>query len=211
MTDFIYQSVGYLATVFLGISLMTKNGIRFRWINGAGCLAFVIYGFLIGAVPVLISNFLLLVINIYYLIRLYREKEFFDLIEITKEDKIIQKFMDFYSEEIHEYFPEYSPGQNPNTIRFVVLRNLVIANIFEAEIGEGGIAEVILNFTIPQYRDFKIGKYLLNSKKEFLAEKGVFKLHYKKVSHPGHAKFLKTIGFSQNGLEFFKDLRQGTA
>ena len=207
MNDIVYQSIGYLATLFLGISLMTKNNIRFRWINGAGCLAFVIYGFLIGAVPVLISNLLLLVINIYYLVRLYQTEDSFDLVEFKPEDKLIQKFRDFYSKEIKDYFPDYTPDQNLNTIRFVVLRNLVIANIFEAEVGESGVGEVILNFTIPQYRDYKIGKYLLNSKSEYLAEKGVHELHYKNVTNKGHAKFLQVIGFSNNGQEYFKDLR----
>lgn len=206
MNDIIYQSIGYLATVFLGISLMTKNSIRFRWINGAGCLAFVIYGFLIGAVPVLITNLLLFVINIYFLMKLFRTEDSFDLIEYKPEDKLIQKFRDFYSKEIKEYFPDYVTTENPNIIRFVVLRNLVIANIFEAEVGEKGVAEVILNFTIPQYRDFKVGSFLLNSKKEFLLENGIHQLHYKKVDHKGHAKFLRVIGFLNNGQEYFKDL-----
>ncbi len=112
MNDIIYQSIGYLATVFLGISLMTKDSIRFRWINGAGCLAFVIYGFLIGAVPVLISNLLLLVINIYYLVKLYQTEDSFDLVEFKPDDKLIQKFKDFYSKEITEYFPDYTPFEN---------------------------------------------------------------------------------------------------
>lgn len=207
MNDIIYQSIGYLATVFLGISLMTKDSIRFRWINGAGCLAFVIYGFLIGAVPVLISNLLLLVINTYYLIKLYRTEDSFDMVEYKPDEKMIQKFKSFYSKEITEYFPDYVQTKNSNTIRFVVLRNLVIANIFEAEVGEKGVAEVVLNFTIPQYRDYKIGKYLLNSKSEYLAEKGVHQLHYKNVANKGHAKFLQVIGFSNNDQEYFKDLR----
>lgn len=204
MTDIIYQSIGYLATVFLGISLMTKNSVRFRWINGAGCLAFVVYGFLIGAVPVLISNLLLLVINIYYLIKLYRTEDYFDLIEFKGNEQLVQKFMSFYEKEIQTYFPDYVPSQFENRIRFVILRNLVIANIFEAELKEDGVAEVLLNFTIPQYRDYKIGRFLINSKKDYLVENGIYELHYKKVTHKGHAKFLRVIGFSQRGEEYFK-------
>ena len=198
MTDIIYQSIGYLATVFLGISLMTKNSIRFRWINGAGCLAFVIYGFLIGAVPVLISNLLLLVINSYYLVKLYRTEDYFDLIEFKGDEKLVEKFMSFYSKDIQEYFPNYVSSLETNRVRFVILRNLVIANIFVAKIKEAGVAEVLLNFTIPQYRDNKVGKFLLNSKRDYLMEKGIHELHYEKVTHPGHAKFLRVIGFSQN-------------
>ena len=207
MTDVIYESIGYLATVFLGISLMTKNSIRFRWINGAGCLAFVIYGFLIGAVPVLISNLLLLVINIYYLVKLYQTEDYFDLIEFKGDEKLVEKFMSFYAKDIEEYFPDYVASQVQNRVRFVILRNLVIANIFVAEVQEGGVAEVLLNFTIPQYRDYKVGRFLLNSKSGYLIEKGIQELHYEIVAHKGHAKFLRVIGFSQKGDEYFKDLR----
>ena len=207
MTDIISQAIGYLATVFLGISLMTKNSIRFRWINGAGCLAFVVYGFLIGAVPVLITNLLLLVINIYFLIKLYRSEDDFDLIEFKGDEKLVEKFMSFYAKGIQEYFPDYVPSPDQNRVRFVILRNLVIANIFVAEIREGGVAEVLLNFSIPQYRDYKVGKFLLNSKKDYLIEKGIQELHYEKVTHKGHAKFLKVIGFSQKGEEYSKNIR----
>ena len=207
MTDIIYQSIGYLATVFLGISLMTKNSVRFRWINGAGCLAFVIYGFLIGAVPVLISNLLLLVINIYYLVGLYKTEDYFDLIEFKGDEKLVQKFMSFYEKDIKTYFPDYVPSQAENRVRFVILRNLVIANIFVAEMKEDGVAEVLLNFTIPQYRDYKVGKFLLNSKKDYLIEKGIQELHYAKVTHKGHAKFLRVIGFSKKGEEYSKLLQ----
>lgn len=204
MTYLIYQSLGYLATVFLGISLMTKNSIRFRWINGAGCLAFVAYGFLIDAVPVLISNLLLLVINIYYLVELYRKEDYFDLIEFKGDEKLVQKFMSFYEKDIQAYFPDYAPSPAENRIRFVILRNLVIANIFIAEMKEDGVAEVLLNFTIPQFRDNKVGKFLLNSKSDYLTEKGIRELHYEKVIHSGHAKFLRVIGFTQEGEEYSK-------
>lgn len=206
MTDIIYQGIGYLATVFLGISLMTKNSIRFRWINGAGCLAFVIYGFLIGAVPVLISNLLLLVINMYYLVKLYQTEDYFDLVEFKEDDKLVEKFLLFYEKDIQAYFPDYVSSEDENRIRFVILRNMIIANIFVAEIKDGGEAEVLLNFTIPQFRDNKVGKFLLNSKRDYLIEKGVRVLHYRKVSHPGHANYLRVIGFSQKGEAYSKIL-----
>jgi hypothetical protein len=206
MTNIIYQSIGYLATVFLGISLMTKNSIRFRWINGAGCLAFVIYGFLIGALPVVITNLLLVVINFYYLIKLYKTEDTFDLIEYKPDEQMVQKFISFYAEDIKEYFPDYIPSGEPNRVRFIILRNLVIANIFVAEIKEGVVAEVLLNFTIPQFRDNKVGKFLLNSKKDYLLEKGIHDLHYEKVTHKGHAKFLRVIGFIRKGKEYSKSL-----
>ncbi|MEO6683612.1 MAG: hypothetical protein ABIN48_12390 [Ginsengibacter sp.] len=206
MYSIVSQSIGYLATLFLGISLMTKNSLRFRWINASGCLSFVVYGIMIGEIPIIISNFLLLVINIYFLIKLYRTKDDFDLIEFKGNEKLIGKFLDFYSEDIQNYFPKYYISDKENSIRFVIMRDMAIANIFVAEVDEHGLAEVILNFTIPQYRDYQVGRYLLNSKKEFLQEKGVTKLHYNKVNHKGHAKFLKVIGFSNKGGRYFKDL-----
>ena len=138
MNDLLTQSFGYLASVLLAFSLIVTNDIRFRWLNSLGCVAFIVYGIALSAFPIILTNSLLLGINLYYLIKIYNTTENFDLLEFNKDDLIIRKFLFHYRKDIKNYFPEYSIDESGDQLRFVVLRDLVIANIYAAHITSDG-------------------------------------------------------------------------
>ncbi len=195
MASFIIPVAGYLAFILLAISLIVNDDLKFRWINGFGCLFFVAYGVLIHALPIILTNGFLLVINTYYLIRIYNTYEDFDLIEFNGDEKLVFKFLAFYQADIKKYFPAYRHDQNENHLSFLVLRDMAIANIFVAELNVDGTAFVKLNYTVPKYRDYKIGRYIFDKENKFLLEKGVKTVVYKEVANKGHEKFLKANGF----------------
>ena len=60
----------YLAYILIVISLMMKNILRLRIIITIGCLTFGFYGILLGAYPVALSNFAIILINMYNLYKL---------------------------------------------------------------------------------------------------------------------------------------------
>ncbi len=68
----IWEWVGYLASVVVAISLMMSNIKKLRWWNLVGAALFVAYGMAISAIPVALVNFFIVLIDIYYLIRLYK-------------------------------------------------------------------------------------------------------------------------------------------
>ena len=198
--------LGYIASVLLAISLMVNNDLRFRWLNTMGCMAFIVYGILIHALPVILTNSLLLLINGFYLIKIYRATEHFDLLEFEPGVGLIKKFLSFYGKDINAYFPEFSAITAANNIRFVVLRDIVIANIFAASLDENGIADVNINYTVAKYRDFKVGKFIFEKEKKYLASKGVKQLRYSQAIDKKHIKFLEVMGFTKetgNGKEYF--------
>ena len=206
MYNIIAEGFGYLATLLLAISLVVNNDLKFRWINASGCFTFMVYGILIHAVPIIITNALLFSINMYYLFKLYRADEDFDLIEFQGDEKLVHKFLTFYEKDIKNYFPDYQHDPAKNTFNFVILRNLVIANIFVAHLDDEGNAIVKLNYTVPKYRDYKVGKFLFEKNNEYLVKKGVKKLIYDHVFNKNHKKFLHVNGFREKGLEFIKVL-----
>ncbi|WP_281636775.1 uroporphyrinogen decarboxylase [Flavobacterium marginilacus] len=67
--------VGYLASFVLMTSFLMKNINTLRIVNSAGCILFIIYGFMLAAsLPIIITNAFILGINILYLIRHYRSQ-----------------------------------------------------------------------------------------------------------------------------------------
>ena len=66
--------LGYLGSVFVAISLMMTSIIKLRIINMMGAICFAVYGFTIHAMPVAVINSVLIVINLYYLARIFLER-----------------------------------------------------------------------------------------------------------------------------------------
>lgn len=201
MINIIAQLLGYLAFIFLAVSLWVNNDIKFRWINSLGSLSFIFYGILIHAFPVVLTNSVLLAINIFFLFKIYRRQEKFDLVEFRNDAALIPKFLSFYQKDIEAYFPGFAMAEQENEIRFVVLRDIVVANLFVATVNSNGDAFVRINYTVPKYRDYKVGRFLFDEGKEFLHNKGIKRIIYTKVHNPQHEKFLKVMGFKKEKYE----------
>lgn len=187
---------GYLASLLLIIALLVNNDLKFRWYNLLGNISFITYGILLTAVPVLITNAILLIINIFYLVKVYSKKENFDLIEFSGDETLVFKFLQFYQKDIHFIFTDFEAKALKGNLNFVVLRDVVIANMFSANLQQNGDAVVLLNYTLLKYRDYKVGKFIFEKEKDFLQSKGVKRLVYKKVTNKKHEQFLKVMGFN---------------
>jgi uncharacterized membrane protein len=71
----IWEWVGYLASVVVAISLMMADIKKLRWWNLIGAGLFVAYGLAIDAIPVALVNFFIVIIDLYYLVKLYKAPE----------------------------------------------------------------------------------------------------------------------------------------
>ncbi len=199
-------ALGYLASAFLAYSLIVTNAIKFRLLNILGCISFIIYGLVIGAFPVLVANTILLVINIYQLYKLYQSKEVFQLIGLEANNKIVDHFLSFYKTDIGNYFPKANTQFNKNTVAFITLRDLVIANIFFANVDENGNAYIEMNYTIPKYRDFKIGTFIFENERSYLLNSGIKRIVYNQPILKSHEVFIHKMGFvkeTQNNQAVF--------
>ena len=64
---------GYLASALLMVSFTMKDVTKLRSINSLGCIAFVVYGFMLDSWPVIITNAFILCMNIWFLITLRKK------------------------------------------------------------------------------------------------------------------------------------------
>ncbi len=191
---------GYLATLLLAIGLLVSTDLKFRWFNTAGNVSFIIYGILLNAMPIILTNGILLIINLYYLYRIYNHKEFFELLAFESGGIMIDRFLAFYKDDIALHFPNFKREQLTGKVNFVVLRDLVIANIFSAEVQEDGRAKIYMNYTVPKYRDYKVGRFIFDKEKQHLLSKNITTVFYDNVANKKHKKFLKVIGFQKEIL-----------
>ena len=66
-----YELIGYVGSLLVALSLSMKNIRLLRRINLLGAFTFSMYGLLIGAMPVFVLNGYIVVIDIYYLYKMY--------------------------------------------------------------------------------------------------------------------------------------------
>lgn len=191
---------GYLASLLLALGLLVSNDLKFRWLNTGGNVAFIIYGVVLGAVPIILTNSILLVINLFWLYKIYNRKERFELLEFSSGGIMIDRFLSFYQKDIAAHFPDFKREKLDGNLNFVVLRDLVIANIFSATLADDGSAKVIINYTVTKYRDYKVGRFIFDKEKQFLLSKGVKTIYYTSVTNKRHRKFLSVMGFTMQEL-----------
>lgn len=68
-----YEIIGTIGTVFVLLSFLVKGEAKIRIINAIGCVLFVIYGLLIGALSVWVLNSIVFFINVYRGIKMMKE------------------------------------------------------------------------------------------------------------------------------------------
>ena len=193
----ILQWIGYFASGVIALSMTMNSILKFRWVNIVGAFSFAIYGFLIGAFPVMLLNSIIVMVDIYYLHKIYTKTNLFDTIEVNTHSKYLYKFLDFHKDDIHKFFPDFNYNPDMNTISFYVLRNMTVAGLFLAHREGNDTLKVGLDYSIPEYRDYKNGKYLYESLKESFKKDGYKKI----VAEPSsdiHKKYLLKLGFEKD-------------
>lgn len=188
------EMLGYVASVLVAVSLTMSSILRLRVINLAGSLAFSAYGLLIGAYPVAAVNAFICLINVWYLAKMRATQEYFRVLEVEPGNAYLRYFLRFHEAEVRRFLPDFAHAAGPGQLAFFVLRDMVPAGLFIGERREGGTLLVRLDFVIPTYRDFKIGRYLFHESAAFFRERGIREI----VSPPGsrdHARYLRRMGF----------------
>jgi hypothetical protein len=69
------EIIGYAASIMVAISLSMKHIVALRVLNFVGCSLFIAYGLYVGALPVVVANSYIALINIYFLYKNHQEKK----------------------------------------------------------------------------------------------------------------------------------------
>ena len=96
----IFEIIGYVGSAFVLISFLMSTVIKLRVINSIGSLISVVYGLLIQAYPTVVMNLCLFIINCFYLVKMYRFKESFYIVDTKLSDSCVQFFINLNKEDI---------------------------------------------------------------------------------------------------------------
>jgi len=188
------ELVGYLASLMVAISLTMSNVWRLRWINLVGAALFATYGALVGARPVFVVNTFIACVNVYFLVALATRRDYFAYVDVTGPNvRMVQKFVEFYQDDVRRYFPDFDAGRLAGAHAYFVLRNVMPVGLFVYEPKAGGEIEILLDYVIPDYRDFRNAQFLFGAQ-EHLAREG-YHTWVCRTTVPAHRDYLLAIGF----------------
>ncbi len=206
----ITEWIGYAASFIILISLLMSSVKKLRWINTAGSLVFLVYGVLIDSIPIAILNTGIVFVNGYYLYQMYTKKDYFTLLEVTRDTEYFEYFMRFHKDNIMLYMDVPNHLDDKKYLKFFILRNTIPAGVFICRVVDRRTLEILIDYAIPRYRDFKMGQFIFERQKDYFLSKGYDRLISKK-GHPVHEKYLVRMGFEPSKRDdyYHKNLANG--
>lgn len=72
----ITEIIGYIASFVVLLSFLMKDMVKLRLVNFSGCSLFVAYGIMLQySIPIILTNSVILMIHVYYLLKMRKEKK----------------------------------------------------------------------------------------------------------------------------------------
>lgn len=189
----IAEYIGYAGSALVALSLMMKNILRLRVINLIGAITFVVYGYFINAWPVIVMNAFITLVDLYYIVDIFRKKQEIELFKATKESGLLS-FFNIYWDDIKKFYPNLIVDDLSNCESYFVSRNLAPTGLFVFKRLENNEAEILMDYVTPDYRDFKNAEFLYSSGFSFLYDLNIKTLKTK-ANSKAQIEYLKKVGF----------------
>jgi hypothetical protein len=104
--------IGYLGSALVVASLSMRSILKLRIIGLAGAFTFVAYGYLIDAWPIVLTNVVIVGIQLAFLREILTAEEYFRLLEVRPDSPYLDVFLDRYGSEIAKIWPDFSQEED---------------------------------------------------------------------------------------------------
>ncbi len=190
------EAVGYLGSALVVVSLLMTRILRLRVIGLIGSATFLIYGMLIGSVPIMITNLVIIVINATFLWRANQLTEWFYLLEVRPDSRYLEEFLRFHHDDILVSQPDWNGEVGDSDLTVLVLRDMQPAMAMVGTVGAGAM-EVRLDYAIPRFQDYRTGRFLYDSNASYFTGKNVTAITATARTKT-FSRYLKKVGFTES-------------
>lgn len=208
------DAVGWAGSALLIFSLLQTRVLRLRVLNTIACVVLIFFNTVIGVWPMVVMNIVLAGINLFFIVKLLRERHdeaAYAVIEVDDGDAYLGHFVRTHESEIGHFFPRfftdstdadgglehregrsaYLIAQGDETVGAVVVR----------DVGDG-VAQIELDYVTPKYRDFTPGEFVYR-KSGLFRQRGFSAVR----TPPGMvAPYYQRLGFTPEGQTWRLDL-----
>lgn len=187
---------GTAMSIIIAVSLMQKNIRWLRIINAAGALGFAVYGVLISALPVIALNSFIVVIDLWFLLKMRNADDRFDFLTVDGLKSIyIRKFIEFHMDDITSFFPDFNAEDRELVKGCLILRDVIPVSIILYRLDEEKKnGEIIIDYSVPSHRDRSNARYFFDYVLRHV-ELGEAERLTAVAGSSSHEKYLKHMGF----------------
>jgi hypothetical protein len=197
------ELIGYLASALVVVSLSMTSVVKLRIISVLGSLAFLVYGFLLGSIPLLITNTSIVLLNAWFL-----RKEFGPAIDlgvshIRSDSPFLNDFLRYHLDDIRLFQPDFAMPTE-DSVALVLTRDGLPAGAVVGHRRDETL-ELSLDYVLKAYRDSRLGNWLFGPGAGVFKSEGFTRLE----SEPGtelHESYLQRIGFRRSGDRYVLEL-----
>ncbi len=158
--------LGWGGSALLVYSLLQARVLRLRALNLIACGVLVVFNAALGVWPMVAMNLVLCVINLWFIVRLVRQRHdesVFSVIAVDPAEAYLEHVLAAHGADIARHQPglDWRP-EDPRSHAFVVARadETVGVVLLRAEGERGEVAAVQLDYVTPRYRDFSPGEFV---------------------------------------------------
>lgn len=193
------EVVGWIGSLLVIVSLAQARVLRFRVLNLAGALIATVYNTIVGIWPFAVMNAVIAVIDVYWLVRLLRERhdeQVYGVLEVPSDDAVLLHLLDTHAPDIARFHPAFAAVDPAPSASFVVVRGDELVGAVVVRAAGSGVGRVDLDYVTPRYRDFTPGEFVYR-------DSGVFAAHgFRRLVIGGapvseSRSYLERVGFHQ--------------
>lgn len=189
--------IGYILLAFIASGIAISRTLRYRWYffflsAGLAVYGFAILDFIIGAAGLTAALLCFALIQ-----RMHNKKEYFRLFEVDRDSKYLLAFMEYYYKEINKFVPYFTYEPNEKSKTFVLLRNMAVIGVFITKMKNESTLMVKLDFVIPEFRDFRMGRHIYSKNLRYFHDLGYSR--FENVSlNKEYDEYLLKMGFRED-------------
>lgn len=155
---------GWLGSILIVFSLTQARVLRFRWLNLTGSIIATVYNAIFTIWPFAAMNGAIALINVYWLLRLYREAHddaTYEVVEVAPDDAYLLHVLRTHGGDIARWSPAFDAHADPRgRSAFLVQRGDETVGVVVVRDAGGGEGVVELDWVSTRFRDFTPGEFV---------------------------------------------------
>ncbi len=169
------EVIGWLGSAVLVWSLAQARVLRFRGLNLVASVVLAGYNAALGVWPMVAMNTVIAGLDTYHLVRLLRSRDdeaTYQVVEVGPDEEYLHHVLRQHAADIERHNPGFAwdrrdsarPGGDvPARAAFLVLRDIETVGVVLLSDHGGGEGVVELDYVLPRFRDFSVGKFVYRS------------------------------------------------
>ena len=191
----VIEAIGYLASFLVVLSLSMRSVVRLRIASLCGGLVYTLYGALISSWPIMITNVIVVALNVWNLRREFSPQRDLGAVPIEPSAQFLADFLRTHLDDIRHSQPDFAIDDSHTG--FVLMRDGMPAGAVLGNV-HGRSFDVQLDYVLPQYRDSRLGAWFYGTRPGSVRALGVDQFTARATT-PVHTAYLKSVGFVTDG------------